>query len=168
MRNSTNSKLGSILMALLASAPAWADSMTLRWSELSPVIVNRTVSLKLADGTQIRGKAIEVEPQQLVLKVRKIGRQSIPRSQITTLDVSRPTVRWRIVGTLAGAAAGVPLGVVAAIEKDGIFSKSNGGTAIGFVVIAAVTAGGFLLGWAADRRTTTIIMASETSTGGLL
>lgn len=167
MRNSTSSKLGSIFMVLLVAAPAWADSMTLHWSELSPVIVNRTVSLKLADGTQIRGKAIELAPQQLVLKVHKIGRQSIPRSQITTLDVSRPTVRWRIVGTAAGAAAGIPLGVVAAIEKDGIFSRSNGGTAIEFVVIAAATAGGFLLGWAADRRKTTIIMAAETSTGGL-
>ena len=92
----------------------------------------------IAFAEEVPCKAIAVEPEQLIIDVRKTsdshahakGRQSIPRDQTKSLVVNRPTVRWRIVGVSVGAAAGVPVGVVAAFEKEGIFSHGNSGTGI--------------------------------------
>lgn len=141
-------------MALVMATSGWADSRTLHWNELSAFVADRSVSLRLPDGSQVKGKVLAVEPDQLVIKDHKI-----PREQVTTLEVSRPTKRWRIVGTVVGAAVGFPVGVVSAVSKDGIFTKNND-TGIVIAIAAGLTAGGFLLGWAADRRKTTVVVVA--------
>jgi len=165
MRNAAS--LG--LTVLIAVTPAWADSRELHWDQLSAFVSDHSVAVVLTDGARIEGKAIAVEPEQLIIDVRKTsdsrahakGRQSIPRDRAKNLIVSRPTVRWRIVGVSVGAAAGVPVGVVAAVERDGFFSKGNGGTGILVAIIAGMAAGGLLIGWAADRRKTTVTIIPE-------
>jgi hypothetical protein len=160
VRNATS----LILTALIAATPAWADSRELHWGELATFIGDHSIAVTLADGAQIEGKAIAVEPEELVMDVRKTsdsrthakGRQSVPRDQAKRLVVNRPTVRWRIVGVGVGAAAGVPVGAVAAIEQDGFWGRGHGGTAIFIAVLAGMAAGGLLIGWAADRRKTTV------------
>lgn len=121
-------------LAFLAAIPAWADSRTGHWSELAFV-------RKTSDS-----------------RSHAAGRQSIPRAQITSLEASRPTKRWRIVGTLVGAAVGFSTGVLAAVARDSLFGRYNGGAEIGFTVTRGVTAAGFLAGWAADLRKITVIL----------
>ena len=158
-----------IWTALIAATPLWADSRELHWDQLSAFVSDRSVAVTLMDGARIEGKAIAVEPEQIVMDVRKTsdprahakGRQSIPRDQAKTIVVNRPTVRWRIVGVSVGAAAGVPVGVVAAFEKEGIFSKGNSGTGVFAAVLAGFAAGGFLIGWAADHRKTTVTVIPD-------
>ena len=87
------------------------------------------------------------------------GRQLIPRSQAQILVVNRPTVRYRIIGTSVGGVVGVPLGGLAALEKDGLFSKKGSGIIV--AVIAGLAAAGFLIGWAADRRKTTVTIIPD-------
>jgi len=60
-----------------------------------------------------------------------------------------------------GAAVGFPAGLLAAVGKDVLLGRNNGGTAVGCAVIGGVTAGGFLVGWAADHRKTTVILVPE-------
>src|ERR1700722_3843510 len=158
-----------IWTALIAATPLWADSRELHWDQLSAFVSDRSVAVTLMDGARIEGKAIAVEPEQIVMDVRKTsdprahakGRQSIPRDQAKTIVVNRPTVRWRIVGVSVGAAAGVPVGVVAAFEKEGIFSKGNSGPGVFAAVLAGFAAGGFLIGWAADHRKTTVTVIPD-------
>jgi hypothetical protein len=165
MRNAT----AVVLAALIAGVPAWADARDLHWNELGTFVADHSVAMTLPDGARIEGRTIAVEPEGLVLDVRKTsdprahaeGRQSIPREQTRTLLVNRPTVRWRIVGTSVGAVAGVPSGVVAAFASDGVFSNGNKGTGVFFAVLRGLTAAGFLLGWAGDHRKTTVTVVAD-------
>jgi hypothetical protein len=63
-----------------------------------------------------------------------------------------------MVGTLVGAAVGFSTGALAAVARDSLFGRNNPGAEIGFTVTGGVTAGGFLAGWAADRRKITVIL----------
>jgi hypothetical protein len=153
-----------VLVLLIAGTPGWADSRSLHWSELSAFMENHSVAVTLPDGAKIEGRQMTVESEQLVLDVRKTsdssahprGRLAIPRAQAQTLVVNRPTVRWRVIGTTAGAIAGLPVGVLAALEKDGLFSNKGNGNGIIAGLVAGLAAAGFLIGWAADRRKTTV------------
>jgi len=159
------------LTILIGLTPVWADERRVYWNELSAFVADHAIALTLPDGVRVEGRAIAVEPTQLVMDIRKTsdpgahprGRQSIPRSQAQKLVVNRPTIRWRIVGTTVGAVAGVPLGAVVAFEKNGIFGGKGSGTGIGVAFIAGLASAGFLIGWAADRRKTTVTIVSEPS-----
>ena len=149
----------AVCAVLLLAGSAWADSLTLHWNELSPVLAHHTVSLTAPDGTRIKGRAVSVDPDQLVIETGG-NNTKIPRAQVKTLEVNHPTKLWRIVGTATGAVLGLVVGVLAAIAKNGLFSNSSdNGIVIG--VAAGITAGGFLLGWAADRRRTTVVVLSD-------
>jgi hypothetical protein len=153
-----------VLAILIAGLPAWADSRSFRWSELAGFMENHPVALMLPDGAKIEGRPIGVEPEQLVLEVRKTsnpsaharGRQSIPRSQVLTVVVNRPTIRWRVIGASVGGVAGIPAGALVAIEKDGLFGGKDRGNGIVAAIIAGLAAAGFLIGWAVDQRKTTV------------
>src|SRR5271168_48110 len=105
------------LIILVAATPLLADSRSLHWNELALFVANHSIAMTLPDGARIEGQAIAVEPEQLVVEVRKTsnpgahpqGRQFIPRAQAANLVVNRPTIRWRIVGGALGGAAGVPI-----------------------------------------------------------
>jgi len=43
----------AIWVTLLAATPAWADSRTLNWNELSAFVENRTMSVGLPDGARL-------------------------------------------------------------------------------------------------------------------
>jgi hypothetical protein len=161
-----------VVTFLIAGTPAWADSREMHWSDLTPFIGDHSVALTLPDGARIEGRVIAVEPQTLVIDVRKTsnpqahakGRQSIPRDQAKSVVVNRPTIRWRVVGTSVGAVAGFPIGLVAAVKEEGIFSKGNGYTAVFIAAIAGLATAGFLIGWAADRRKTTVTIIPDAPT----
>ena len=123
----------------------------LEWQELIRVTRGRRVELTLPSGIRLRGAVIAVEPDELVLDVRKTsdkhafpkGRNAFPRADVTRLRV-RQNARytWRGVGLGIGAACGTLAGIgVAAVT----------GNAGAVALSVAIPAGlGYLLGWAGD------------------
>jgi hypothetical protein len=69
-----------------------------RWEELPALVEGRDVEMVLRNGVYVRGRAGEVTPEALPVRVRKTsdpavipkGPTAIPREQISVL-----TVRWR-------------------------------------------------------------------------
>ena len=88
------------------------------WDELSRMITGMNIRMLLPDTTLIRGRALEVRPDELVVDVRRTsnpglhakGRTVIPRSDVSTIELfSR-----RLPGTRPDAGAiGAGLGAVA-------------------------------------------------------
>jgi len=128
------------------------------------MVVGKTVSIPLA-GAVITGKATAVEADALLIRVSKttnptdwpkgIGR--VPRASLHTLELRTKGAKYRVIGTVLGLVAGVTGGALAAYGVNGL-SPNHAGRAAGiFVGVAGgATAGGYLLGNAADRRSTTI------------
>jgi hypothetical protein len=68
----------------------------------------------------LEGKALRVEPEALVMEVRKtsnasmypkVASYSVPRSALKTLQLRQKTYHWRIIGTAVGAVGGLIIGV---------------------------------------------------------
>jgi hypothetical protein len=81
----------------------------LRWNELGSFIAARQIKAVLTDGTYIKGRALAVNPDALILD--KKGRTSIPRDSLSTISFTETKgVAGRITLTLVGTlACGVPL-----------------------------------------------------------
>jgi hypothetical protein len=156
----------AVLLLWIAPVAGAVSPQRLTWDEL-PQLVGKHVSIPLYDGGAVAGKVREVHADALLLEVSKTtsqvaypkGLMRVPRDKLHVLDLHGKGVKYRVLGTalgfVAGAAggAGVALGV-----QGGLFSDEHGtATGAAFVgVMAGVTAAGYALGNAADRRTTTI------------
>jgi hypothetical protein len=65
------------------------------WAELSRMIPGMNIRMRLPDTTVIRGRALEVRPDELVVDVRRTsnpqlhakGRTAIPRSDVSTIEL---------------------------------------------------------------------------------
>ena len=65
------------------------------WNELSRTIPGMNIRMILPDGTVIRGQALEVRPDELVIDVRRTsnpqlhakGRTGIPRSDVSAIEL---------------------------------------------------------------------------------
>ena len=159
-----------LILCLLESA--WAEKrQELTWEDMGSVI-GKSVRIVMPEGAVLEGIATAVEPESLVLKVRKTngdahyskGPLNIPRASLKTLQVGNPTIRWRITGVAAGSAIGViavACGVEAAsnVALFGGYKEPAKGTAAGFYGAAiALPVGGYFIGKAADRRWTTVVI----------
>jgi hypothetical protein len=83
----------------------------------------------------------------------------VPRATLHVLDLHGKGVKYRVIGTALGFVAGAAGGLGVAIKaQGGLFGNEHQTAApVGMVaVMAGVTAAGYALGNAADRRTTTI------------
>jgi hypothetical protein len=135
------------------------------WEGLS-IIRGQTVRIAMPDGARIVGRATALEVDALAVEIRKTsnkaaypkGRFLVPRATLKAVEVEHPTIRWRIVGIAVGGS----LGAFLAILANGLASS---GLQTRHPVVAAATAGavclpvgGYLLGWAADRRTITYVI----------
>lgn len=131
------------------------------------MVVGKTVSIAMPGAVVITGTATAVEPDALVVKVKNTtdakawpkGVNRVPRATLHALEMRTKGSKYRVIGTVVGTAAGLVLGAIAAIKIDGVFrANHNGGKAgAAFVGITGVgAASGYLLGNAADRRSTTI------------
>jgi hypothetical protein len=137
--------------------------MNVPWSAMPDVVLARDVVLTLANGSLLRGTVVAVEADRLIvaadgLIIEGDERQAIPRSDVKTLQVIRPVgTLWRAIGALAGAVAGASI-VVGIVLAKGILSPdipSKDGAA---GIVAAVSAGGFFAGWAADHHQVTVVV----------
>ena len=155
-------------MLLFSIAPA-AVAVTperLTWEEL-PQLVGKHVSIPLYDGGAVAGTVREVQADALLIHVARStnpeaypkGPMRVPRAKLHVLDLHGKGHKYRTIGTALGFAAGAAGGLGVAIKAQGGLFGDEHGTAAGagmIGVMAAVTAAGYAIGNARDRRTTTI------------
>jgi hypothetical protein len=123
----------------------------LHWSELGSFIAARQIKAVLKDGTYIKGRALGVNPDALI--VDKDGRTSIPRQSLSTISVTETKgVAGRITLTLVGT-----LGCGLGAGYIGMETAGSGGLGAALAgVTAACGVGGYYAGRAIDRKTTLI------------
>jgi hypothetical protein len=157
------------LIVLSWAQIAQAETRTeLTWSGL-PAVIGKNVRIVMPDGNVIEGLATAVEPEALVLQVRKTNRGSkyvkgslpVPRASLKTLQVSNSRIRGRVIGVGVGAGLGVVAVLAAAITASGDGFLGPGepkkGRAAGFAAVAvALPVGGYFLGKKADTHWKTI------------
>jgi hypothetical protein len=123
--------------------------LRLRWNELAPLVVAQTVEVVLTDGTRLRGEALAIRDENLVLdwkKASKTKRYSkgnivVPRSEIAGLTLIRyPGSMGRATGAVTGTLAGMTAGSAILYKADGSFAAVAG--------YLAASIGG---GWAGHR-----------------
>jgi len=156
----------AVFVLLLAPAAGAVSPQRLTWEEL-PRLVGKHVSIPLYDGGAVAGRVREVQADALLIEVSKTtsaaaypkGPMRVPRATLHVLDLHEKGVKYRVLGTALGFVAGAAGGAGVAVGvQGGLFSNEHGTAApAAFVgVMAGVTTAGYLLGNAADRRTTTI------------
>jgi hypothetical protein len=122
------------------------------WSELSRMIRGMNIRMRLPDGTVIKGQALEVRPDELVVDVRRTsnprlyakGPTGIPRSDIFAIELflrRPPGPRPDDVGAIGagiGAVAMSPLvlslGETDKISDRGALAMIAGAAAVGALV----------------------------------
>src|SRR5215208_122200 len=109
--------VGSVPVA--AQGRSGAKPLELKWDELAPMIRGHRVDVTIADGTTVRGEAIAVREDTLVVDVSGSsnsqtypnGNGSIPRGAISLLEVERSRGSGaKTLGTVVGVIAGVVIG----------------------------------------------------------
>ena len=138
-----------------------ANSEERTWNELQG-LTGRDVQLVLARGAVVEGELVAVEPEALILQVKRTsdkaampkGRASVPRKEVKVLGVRRSGKKFRVIGTIAGAWFGLGLGSYAALRTD------SAGAALATLagVGGGLTTLGYFLGDAGDHRLTTIVI----------
>ena len=158
--------VAALLLLWMAPAAGAVTPQRLTWEEL-PQLVGKHVSIPLYDGGAVAGKVREVQADALVIEVSKStnrdvyprGLMRVPRAKLHVLDLHGKGTRYRVIGTALGFAAGAAGGACVAFGTQGgpFGDEGSGAAGAGVIgVMAGVTAAGYAVGNAADRRTTTI------------
>ncbi len=137
----------------------------LAWNELGDIIVEKTVSTVLPDGTRIRGEVLAVRPDALVMNVQKssagrvhpLGQAVISRVGLTELRVIRNKGPVKAAGGVLGA-----VGSLSAVSYASAATESALVALFGLLfVLPMAIVGGYYLGKLADRHTTVITIRPE-------
>jgi hypothetical protein len=142
----------ALLMAR-GSGLAQARPLEVRWNELAPMVSGHSVTLTLADGMQVKGQAVAVREDALLLK----GNGSVPRGSVVSIDVKRERgIGGRVMGTVVGTLGGMGLGAWVD-ARNNVLRRTLGEDVGTFVGIAAGgAAAGYFAGVAIDRKVTHI------------
>jgi hypothetical protein len=121
------------------------------WNDLSRMIPGMNIRMILPDGTVIRGQALEVRPDELVVDVRRTsnprlhakGRTAIPRSDVSAIELflRRPPGASPDVGAIGAGLGGAAVSPL--IFYLGETNKISGWAALAIVIGAA--AGGAMI-----------------------
>ncbi len=156
-------------LAAFAIAPfglGAASLVHLRWDALSTV-VGKTVSIAMPGGPVITGVATGVEPDALLIDVKRTtnakayprGATRVPRATLRRFDIRTKGVAFRIVGTVLGSGVGLVGGVAAGwgIQGGILNNRRNAQAAGAFVGIwAGGTVAGYFAGNAVDTHWTPV------------
>lgn len=158
----------AILGVAAAAPPQSAEgAYRLQWRDLDRVTRGRWISLVLPSDIKLQGEVVAVEADELVLDVHKTsdkraypkGRAIVPRPEVTHCRVwQKRGVAWRIAGTAIGGGAGAALAVPLALYMH---NEGGEGVAAAAALVAVPAGVGYLLGWAADRKTMDIVVEAE-------
>src|SRR5580693_7569292 len=121
MINSSRKRSAVLLIALLmvpGIGLARAKPLEVRWNELAPMVTGHSVTLTLTDGMQVRGQAVAVREDTLLLNILspapgyEKGNGSVPRGSVVSIDVKRERgIGGRALGTVVGTLGGMGIGV---------------------------------------------------------
>ncbi len=154
-----------ILMLLLPVASfARTFNLELAWSELESAIQGKNVAVLLPDGVRIAGLVRAVEPDALVMDVRKTsdralhpkGRTSVPRRSAGTLEMRGRRFLWQALGPAIGAVPGIVACAWAAAYANNEGGMNEALTAICAVPLGGGVALGYMAGRSADKQVTYI------------
>lgn len=89
--------LYALALLTVPAASAAPKNISLRWTELERIVVPHTVELVLTDGVKLRGPALAVRDEALVVDIRKVsknaryrkGEAAILRAEIARLSLVR-------------------------------------------------------------------------------
>jgi len=161
--------IGLLLIPGIGSA-AGSDEIQMPWSEIAALVDHEKVSLVLPDGVTVEGQVVAVEPDALVLDIKKSSdprahppqRSSIPRSSVSVLQLRQIKGNRRWLGAALGAGGG---GVAGWLLAEGVFHVSGEGlnpskAPLVVASLAGVAAGaaaiGYFVGRKGDNRVTFI------------
>ena len=154
----------AFLIALLCAGPqgllAESKPLEMKWNELAPLIVGHRVALMLTDGAIVKGEAVSVREDVILMDVSSAvkgyskGNGSVPRPSVALIDLERRRGAWgRTMGTVLGILAGMTLGIYVAAEKT---NSTGAGTATFFGIAAGMGVAGYFVGRELDKRVTHI------------
>jgi hypothetical protein len=154
-----------VLLALAGLPVHAAEPRQMSWNDLSS-LTGRNLRIVMPDGAVISGKATGVEAEALVLDIRKAsqpavypkGEFRVPRASLKAFEIRGKSVHYRIIGTTLGSLAGLAGGAVAAWGIAWNDNRPHAAAAAFVGIWGGGTAGGYLLGNAADRKTTTVVV----------
>ena len=134
----------------------------LRWDELGRVIEGRTVAVTLTDGSLVRGEAIVVRDDALVVDARGASEAhpysgpnaAIPRSAVQQVKVHRSAgSSGRTLGTVVGVLTGLVVGgYIAGTAAD----SAGTGIPLFLGLASGITVVGYHAGKQLDTRVTVI------------
>jgi hypothetical protein len=160
-------KLSAVRLIVLLMAPgsgfARAKPLEVRWNELAPVVTGHSVTLTLTGGMQVKGQAVDIREDALLLNVSSSvpgyekGKDSVPRGSVVSIDVKREQgIGGRALGTVIGALGGMGLGAWVDARNNVLRHTlgEDAGTFIGIDAGGGVA--GYFTGVAIDKKVTHI------------
>jgi len=143
----------------------------IRWSELTPFILQGEVRIDLPSGGFVQGRAMAVRSDELAIMISKSsdqraypkGQGAVPRNLITTIrhtqmkgSVGRTV--FTIVGVFAGA--GIMAAVIMGTQADN--TSGDAGARVGVLAgLVGAGVGGYYAGKSFDRKTTIITVLPD-------
>ena len=129
----------------------------LQWGDLSPLIVDKKVTLQLPDDVTVKGRVLAVRDDGLYMNIKKRSKKKaypkgptlIPRADVSLIEFRRkPGIKYRAILTSGGAVVGAGL-MVALISGAG-----EGGNVWGPIALFAGLGGGlgYAIGDSADTK----------------
>jgi len=150
----------SILLLCAGERSSLAESkpLELKWTELAPIIQGQRVELALKQGLKIKGEAVVVREDSLVMDVKK-GSAAIPRTDIRMIKLVRTRGNWgRNLGTTIGVLTGISVGGYVAGTQT---HSAGAGIPLFLVMASALTLAGYHSGRGLDARVTVITIVPE-------
>ena len=149
-------------VAVTAQGKSGGKPLELKWDELTPMIRGHRVEVTLADGTNVRGEAIAVREDTLVLDVSGSsnpqtypnGNGSIPRGAVVLIQLERSRgSSAKTLGTVIGVLAGV---VVGGYVSATVAESAGSGIPLFLGLASGMTLAGYQAGKQLDRQLTSI------------
>jgi hypothetical protein len=148
-----------LALILICAQIAFAGAVSVHWRDLGPIIQGKEITVRLADGTRLRGIATSVDADSLTID-RASRRQSVPRNSVREIRVSRKAgYKWRLIGTALGAGTGAALSYPILAETHNEGSGRFDGAAA--ALIGGLAALGFWAGWRTDRASDKITILPD-------
>ena len=139
--------LGFVLGISHNSALARPKQVELSWGDLSPLIVDKRVTLHLHEDVRVKGRMLSVRDDGLYMNIKKRsnkkaypkGPSVIPRADVSLIELrKKPGAKYRVIFTSVGAVLALGLAVVTVAYGGG----DDAPTDAQFVLVSA--AGGVL------------------------
>ncbi len=130
-----------LLLAALLSAAEYR----LKWDDLPALATGKRVSIRLPDGSRVKGKVVAVTREDISVEARGRHVTAVPRAAVKQMDLARGKgYTWRVIGATIMGGVGLAVGVPVMVYAEEAW--------IGALVAAGSPAIGWLIGWPPDTR----------------